>query len=97
MFVDENALNGVGFYSNHAGGILGGLSTGQEIVARIAVKPTPSILIPLRTVTVDKKDAVISTKGRHDPCVGIRAAPVAKAMTLCVLADHLLRFRALYS
>lgn len=86
---------GVEFLSNHAGGILGGISTGQAIVCRCAVKPTSSILIPRRTVTVDGQDTEIVTKGRHDPCVGIRAVPVAEAMVACVLADHLLRQRAL--
>lgn len=97
MYADKQAANGVGFKSNHAGGVLGGLSTGQPIVARIAVKPTPSIFAPLHTVTVDGEDATIQTKGRHDPCVGIRAVPVAEAMTACVLADHLLRLRAQYT
>jgi chorismate synthase len=81
------------FTSNHAGGILGGISTGQEIVARFAVKPTSSILAPRQTVTRDGQDADIQTKGRHDPCVGIRAVPVGEAMVACVLADHLLRHR----
>ncbi|MSO54597.1 MAG: chorismate synthase [Rhodospirillales bacterium] len=84
----------VTFLSNHAGGILGGISTGQEVVARFAVKPTSSILSPRRTVTIDGKDAEIVTKGRHDPCVGIRAVPIGEAMMACVLADHLLRQRA---
>jgi chorismate synthase len=84
----------VTFLSNQAGGILGGISTGQEIVARFAVKPTSSILANRRTVTKDGQDTVISTKGRHDPCVGIRATPVGEAMLACVLADHLLRHRA---
>lgn len=97
MFADASAPNGIAFGSNHAGGILGGLSTGQEIVARIAVKPTPSVSLPLHTVTTKGEDAVVSTTGRHDPCVGIRAVPVAEAMVLCVLADHLLRYRAQYS
>lgn len=96
MRVDETQPNGVFFLSNHAGGVLGGLSTGQPIVARIAVKPTPSIARALRTVTTDGRNATIETKGRHDPCVGVRAVPVAEAMTACVLADHLLRFRAQY-
>ena len=96
MFADAAAPNGVGFKSNHAGGILGGLSTGQPIVARIAVKPTPSVASGLETVTTDMKNTTISTNGRHDPCVGIRAVPVAEAMTACVLADHLLRLRAQY-
>jgi len=81
------------FLANHAGGILGGISTGQPIVCRFAVKPTSSILTPRRTVTRDGQDAEIVTKGRHDPCVGIRAVPVAEAMMACVLADHYLRHR----
>ncbi len=84
----------VAFLSNHAGGILGGISTGQDIVARFAVKPTSSILTPRRTVTTAGEDTEIVTKGRHDPCVGIRAVPVGEAMVACVLADHLLRHRA---
>ncbi|HVH77181.1 MAG TPA: chorismate synthase [Stellaceae bacterium] len=83
------------FLSNHAGGILGGISTGQPIVARFAVKPTSSILHPMRTIDVDGNEVEISTHGRHDPCVGIRAVPVGEAMVACVLADHLLRQRAL--
>jgi len=81
------------FLSNHAGGILGGISTGQDVVVRFAVKPTSSILKPRDTVTLDGKDTEIITKGRHDPCVGIRAVPVGEAMMACVLADHLLRHR----
>jgi chorismate synthase len=81
------------FLSNQAGGILGGISTGQPIVVRFAVKPTSSILTPRKTVTVDNKDAEIVTKGRHDPCVGIRAVPVGEAMMALVLADHFLRHR----
>ena len=84
----------VNFASNHAGGILGGISTGQPIVARFAVKPTSSILTPRQTVDRSGQDIEISTKGRHDPCVGIRAVPVGEAMLACVLADHLLRHRA---
>jgi chorismate synthase len=84
----------VAFLSNQAGGILGGISTGQDIVARFAVKPTSSILAPRRTVTIAGEDTEIATKGRHDPCVGIRAVPVGEAMIACVLADHLLRHRA---
>ena len=84
----------VEFASNHAGGILGGISTGQPIVARFAVKPTSSILTPRQTVDRTGQDIEISTKGRHDPCVGIRAVPVGEAMVACVLADHLLRHRA---
>jgi chorismate synthase len=83
----------VDFLSNQAGGVLGGISTGQDIVARFAVKPTSSILIPRRTVDVHGQDTEIVTKGRHDPCVGIRAVPVGEAMVACVLADHALRQR----
>ena len=82
------------FLSNQAGGILGGISTGQDIVVRFAVKPTSSILTPRQTVDLEGKDTDILTKGRHDPCVGIRAVPVGEAMMACVLADHLLRHRA---
>jgi chorismate synthase len=81
------------FESNHAGGILGGISTGQPIVARFAVKPTSSILTPGRTVTRAGTETEVSTTGRHDPCVGIRAVPVGEAMLACVLADHFLRHR----
>ena len=81
------------FMSNHAGGILGGISTGQDIVARFAVKPTSSILSTRKTVTKSGEDADISTTGRHDPCVGIRAVPVGEAMLALVLADHFLRHR----
>ncbi len=81
------------FMANHAGGVLGGLSTGQDIVVRFAVKPTSSILAPRRTVTRDNEETDILTKGRHDPCVGIRAVPVGEAMVACVLADHFLRHR----
>jgi chorismate synthase len=85
----------VTFLSNNAGGILGGISTGQDIVARFAVKPTSSILHPMRTVDVDGNEVEIETHGRHDPCVGVRAVPVGEAMVACVLADHLLRYRAI--
>ncbi|RTL77304.1 MAG: chorismate synthase, partial [Bradyrhizobiaceae bacterium] len=81
------------FLSNHAGGILGGISTGQAVVARFAVKPTSSILTPRRTVNRSGAETDIVTKGRHDPCVGIRAVPVGEAMMACVLADHFLRHR----
>ncbi len=81
------------FQSNHAGGILGGISTGQDVVVRFAVKPTSSILTPRKTVTRDGEDADILTKGRHDPCVGIRAVPVGEAMMAIVLADQFLRHR----
>jgi chorismate synthase len=85
---------GVTFLSNHAGGILGGISTGQPVVVRFAVKPTSSILSPRRTVDRKGGETEIMTKGRHDPCVGIRAVPVGEAMMACVLADHFLRHRA---
>jgi chorismate synthase len=81
------------FLSNQAGGILGGISTGQPIVARFAVKPTSSILTPRATVDRYGRETEIATKGRHDPCVGIRAVPVGEAMLACVLADHYLRHR----
>jgi chorismate synthase len=81
------------FLSNHAGGILGGISTGQPIVCRFAVKPTSSILTPRRTVDRYGAETEISTRGRHDPCVGIRAVPIGEAMVACVLADHYLRQR----
>ncbi|CEJ10390.1 Chorismate synthase [bacterium YEK0313] len=81
------------FLANHAGGILGGISTGQPIVARFAVKPTSSILNPRLTIDKHGGEADILTKGRHDPCVGIRAVPVGEAMVACVIADHYLRHR----
>ena len=84
----------VTFLSNNAGGILGGISTGQDIVARFAVKPTSSILTPRRTVNERFEEVEVSTKGRHDPCVGIRAVPVGEAMLACVLADHMLGHKA---
>ena len=84
----------VTFLSNNAGGILGGISTGQDIVVRFAVKPTSSIPAPRRSVDIDGNDVEVATKGRHDPCVGIRAVPVGEAMMAIVLADHLLRHRA---
>ncbi|MGK9230580.1 chorismate synthase [Inquilinus limosus] len=85
----------VRFTANNAGGILGGISTGQPVVARFAVKPTSSILTPRRTVDIEGHNTEILTKGRHDPCVGIRAVPVGEAMMACVLADHMLRQRAI--
>ena len=81
------------FLSNHAGGILGGIASGQPIVARFAVKPTSSILTPRKTVDRYGHDTEVSTKGRHDPCVGIRAVPIGEAMVACVLADHYLMHR----
>jgi chorismate synthase len=84
----------VAFLANHAGGVLGGISTGQPIVARFAVKPTSSIVTPVRAVDKAGAEVELVTTGRHDPCVGIRAVPVGEAMLACVLADHLLRHRA---
>ncbi len=93
---DEIAMgpDGPVYSSNHAGGILGGISTGQDIVVRFAVKPTSSILTPRRTITQAGEETQIVTKGRHDPCVGIRAVPVGEAMMACVILDHLLLDRA---
>ena len=93
---DEMVPGGDGrpqFLSNRAGGILGGISTGQPIVARFAVKPTSSIRIPRRGITAAGEGVEVATTGRHDPCVGIRAVPVGEAMMAVVLADHLLRHR----
>lgn len=83
-----------GFHSNHAGGILGGISSGQDIVAHIALKPTSSIRLPGQSIDIDGENAEVITTGRHDPCVGIRATPIAEAMLALVLMDHLLRHRA---
>ena len=85
--------DGPRFSSNQAGGILGGISTGQDIVVRFAVKPTSSILTPRRTITLTGEPTEIVTKGRHDPCVGIRAVPVGEAMLACVILDHYLLHR----
>ncbi|MCA6058384.1 MULTISPECIES: chorismate synthase [Oceanospirillaceae] len=82
-----------GFLSNHAGGVLGGISTGQDIIAHIALKPTSSLIIPGRSIDSDGNPIEVITKGRHDPCVGIRATPIAEAMMAMVLCDHLLRHR----
>lgn len=82
--------NGPEYLSNHAGGILGGISTGQDVVVRFAVKPTSSILTPRRTINMAGEEVELITKGRHDPCVGIRAVPVAEAMMACVILDHIL-------
>src|SRR5690606_38456536 len=81
------------FSSNHAGGILGGISTGQDVVVRFAVKPTSSILTPRRSITLAGEETEVVTKGRHDPCVGIRAVPVCEAMMAFVILDHLLLHR----
>jgi chorismate synthase len=83
-----------GFLSNHAGGVLGGISTGQDIVAHVAIKPTSSIRIPRRSINKQGEPAIVETHGRHDPCVGIRATPIAEAMLALVLIDHALRHRA---
>ncbi|BBB29582.1 chorismate synthase [Neptunomonas japonica] len=83
-----------GFLSNHAGGILGGISTGQDIVAHIALKPTSSLRLPGRSINIKGEPIEVITKGRHDPCVGIRATPIAEAMMAIVLMDHFLRHRA---
>ena len=83
-----------GFLSNHAGGMLGGISSGQDIVASIALKPTSSIRLPGRTIDVHGEPVEVVTTGRHDPCVGIRATPIAEAMLAIVLMDHALRHRA---
>ncbi|MCL3881920.1 chorismate synthase [Marivita sp. GX14005] len=90
IFMGED---GPRYGSNHAGGVLGGISTGQDIVVRFAVKPTSSILTPRRTITKSGEETEIITKGRHDPCVGIRAVPVGEAMMACVVLDHLLLHR----
>jgi chorismate synthase len=83
-----------GFLSNHAGGILGGISTGQNIVAHLAIKPTSSIRIPRQSIDKSANAIMVETHGRHDPCVGIRATPIAEAMLALVLIDHALRHRA---
>ena len=82
------------FLSNNAGGILGGISSGQPVIARFSVKPTSSILAPRKTIDAKGNETEISTKGRHDPCVGIRAVPIGEAMLALVIADHYLRHRA---
>jgi chorismate synthase len=83
-----------GFHGNNAGGVLGGISSGQDIVASIAMKPTSSLLLPAKSVNLQGEPVEVVTKGRHDPCVGIRATPIAEAMLAIVLMDHLLRQRA---
>jgi chorismate synthase len=83
-----------GFLTNNNGGILGGISSGQDITVSIALKPTSSIRIARRTIDVEGKATTVETAGRHDPCVGIRATPIAEAMLACVLMDHALRHRA---
>ncbi|PVX31965.1 chorismate synthase [Pasteurella langaaensis DSM 22999] len=90
----RDEMTPTGFLSNHAGGILGGISNGQPIIATIALKPTSSITIPGHTVNLNNEPVELITKGRHDPCVGIRAVPIAEAMMAIVLLDHLLRHKA---
>jgi len=89
----RNGDSGPSFLSNKSGGILGGISNGDEIIARIAIKPTSSMMQKTRSVTSKGEEIDVQTKGRHDPCVGIRAVPVAEAMMAVVLADHKLRHR----
>lgn len=90
----RDEISAQGFLSNHAGGVLGGISSGQEILVSIALKPTSSIRIPGKTIDVDGNETEIATTGRHDPCVGLRATPIAEAMLAIVLMDHALRHRA---
>jgi len=90
----RDELTPAGFASNHAGGILGGISSGQEILVHLAVKPTSSITVPGRTIDVHGNPIEVVTTGRHDPCVGMRATPIAEAMLALVLMDHYLRHRA---
>lgn len=90
----RDEMTAAGFLSNHAGGILGGISTGQTLEMRIALKPTSSIITPGKTLTIDGEETNVVTKGRHDPCVGIRAVPIAEAMVALVLMDHYLRHKA---
>ena len=89
----RDEMSSQGFLSNHAGGVLGGISSGQDIIACIALKPTSSLTTPGRTVDIEGNETEVVTKGRHDPCVGIRATPIAEAMVALVLMDHLLRHR----
>ena len=92
--VHGDELTPQGFLSNNAGGVLGGISSGQDVVVSIALKPTSSIRIPRRSIDIDGKPTTVQTTGRHDPCVGLRATPIAEAMLACVLMDHALRHRA---
>jgi chorismate synthase len=89
----RDEMTASGFLTNHAGGVLGGISTGQDIIAHIALKPTSSLVISGRSIDSDGKEIEVITKGRHDPCVGIRATPIAEAMMAIVIVDHLLRHR----
>jgi chorismate synthase len=90
----RDEMSADGFLSNHAGGVLGGISSGQDIVARIALKPTSSLTTPGRSIDKQGNEVEVVTKGRHDPCVGIRATPIAEAMVALVLMDHVMRQRA---
>ena len=90
----RDSLTPEGFSSNHSGGVLGGITTGQDIIVHMALKPTSSISIPGETINTAGESTEIITKGRHDPCVGIRAVPIAEAMLAIVLMDHCLRHRA---
>lgn len=90
----RDEITSQGFTSNHAGGILGGISNGESIITKIAIKPTSSINIPIKTIKDNGQETIIQTKGRHDPCLGIRAVPIAEAMVAIILMDHTLRFRA---
>ena len=90
----RDEISAAGFLSNRAGGVLGGISSGQDVVVSLALKPTSSIRLPGRTVDIHGADTDIVTTGRHDPCVGIRAVPIAEAMLALVLMDHLLRQQA---
>ncbi|HKL77232.1 MAG TPA: chorismate synthase, partial [Gammaproteobacteria bacterium] len=92
--VHGDEMDASGFLSNHAGGVLGGISTGQPLTARMAIKPTSSIQVPRKSLDIHGEEVDVVTKGRHDPCVGIRAVPIAEAMTALVLMDHFLRDRA---
>jgi len=90
----RDEMSPAGFLRNNSGGILGGISSGQDIIASIALKPTSSILIPGKSINIHGEAVEVRTKGRHDPCVGIRATPIAEAMVAIVLMDHVLRHRA---
>jgi chorismate synthase len=90
----RDEITPAGFLSNHSGGTLGGISSGQDLVVSLALKPTSSIVLPGRTIDVRGEATEVSTTGRHDPCVGIRAVPIAEAMLALVLVDHYLRHRA---
>ena len=90
----RDEITPAGFLSNHAGGVLGGISSGQDVLVSVGFKPTSSLRIPCRSIDIDGKAVEVITKGRHDPCVGIRATPIVEAMLALVLMDHVLRQRA---